>query len=66
MKIRITIETGNDAMRTGLDVARLLEREIVNPILTATTLPLFRKALRDENGNTVGFYETDADHGGMR
>lgn len=56
MKITITIETGNDAMKSAADVALALE-SLANRIKRDGAENVFR--VLDENGNSVGTVHTE-------
>jgi hypothetical protein len=53
---RLRIELGNDAMRTGEDVARAL-REVADQVEGFDPFVPYGARIRDANGNTVGEWD---------
>lgn len=58
----LTIQLGNDAMRTWADVARALRevaRTVDEPDSEASIVVYEQEAIHDVNGNRVGGWHTD-------
>ncbi len=62
MKFILEIELGNEAMKTGMDIATALERvasRFHNNYPFAEDLPGLVRGIMDANGNTVGSWKIE-------
>ena len=55
-QFKVTIELGNDAMRHGYDVAKIL-REVARQMQSLELSRDYSKTIMDDNGNSVGTWE---------
>lgn len=54
----LKINLGNDAMYTSGDIAKKLEEIAMSiPVMHGDEFVIPRQRLRDDNGNSVGYYE---------